>query len=82
MQDFFMICDGNKLVIVPGNTHCFDYHLEMMSDAVKDILAELEWAKVPAGIVQFPNMIAITLLINRSSHELESSENSLLSPIT
>lgn len=84
MQDFSMICDGNKLVIVPGNTHCFDYHFEMMSDAVKDILAGLEWAKVSAGIVQFPNMIAITLplLINGSSHKWESSENSSLSPIT
>lgn len=29
-----------KLVIVPGDTHCYDYHLEMVTDAVRDFLAE------------------------------------------
>ena len=31
-----------KLVIVPGDTHCFDYHLEMMTDAVKEFLLEIK----------------------------------------
>ncbi len=30
-----------KLVVVPGDTHCFDRHLEMMTDAVRDFLAGL-----------------------------------------
>ena len=29
-----------KLVIVPGDTHCYDYHLEMVTGAVRDFLAE------------------------------------------
>ena len=29
-----------KLVIVPGDTHCYDHHLEMMTGAVRDFLAE------------------------------------------
>lgn len=29
-----------KLVIVPGDTHCYDHHLEMVTDAVRDFLAE------------------------------------------
>ncbi len=31
-----------KLVIVPGDTHCFDYHLEAMTEAVKEFLLEME----------------------------------------
>ncbi len=27
-----------ELVVVPGDTHCFDHHLEMMTGAVKDFL--------------------------------------------
>ena len=27
-----------KLVVVPGDTHCFDKHLEMVTDAVRDFL--------------------------------------------
>ena len=30
-----------KLVVVPGDTHCFDHHLEMMTGAVRDFLEEL-----------------------------------------
>lgn len=30
-----------KLVIVPGDTHCFDHHLELMTEAVKEFLTEL-----------------------------------------
>lgn len=30
-----------KLVVVPGDTHCFDHHLEMVTDAVKGFLVEL-----------------------------------------
>ena len=29
-----------KLVIVPGDTHCYDHHLEMVTGAVRDFLAE------------------------------------------
>lgn len=29
-----------KLVIVPGDNHCYDHHLEMVTDAVRDFLAE------------------------------------------
>lgn len=29
-----------KLVIVPGDTHCYDYHLEMVTGAIRDFLAE------------------------------------------
>ena len=31
-----------RLVIVPGDTHCFDYHLEMMTDAVKEFLENMK----------------------------------------
>ena len=31
-----------KLVIVPGDTHCFDHHLEVMTDAVKEFLTEMQ----------------------------------------
>lgn len=31
-----------KLVVVPGDTHCFDRHLEMMTDAVRDFLTHLQ----------------------------------------
>ena len=30
-----------KLVIVPGDTHCYDNHLEMVTDAVKEFLKEM-----------------------------------------
>ncbi len=30
-----------KLVIIPGDSHCFDHHLEMMTDAVKEFLLTL-----------------------------------------
>ena len=29
-----------KLVIVPGDTHCYDHHLEMVTGAVRNFLAE------------------------------------------
>ena len=31
-----------KLVVVPGDTHCFDHHLERMTEAVKDFLTGLD----------------------------------------
>lgn len=31
-----------KLVIIPGDTHCFDYHLEEMTDAVKVFLDRIK----------------------------------------
>lgn len=31
-----------QLVIVPGDNHCFDHHLERMTDAVKDFLTGLD----------------------------------------
>ena len=31
-----------KLVIIPGDTHCFDYHLEEMTDAVKEFLGKVK----------------------------------------
>lgn len=31
-----------KLVIVPGDDHCFNHHLERMTDAVRDFLEELK----------------------------------------
>ena len=34
--------DSARLVIVPGDTHCFDYHLEMMTDAVKEFLMSMK----------------------------------------
>ena len=29
-----------KLVVIPGDTHCYDYHLDMVTAAVKDFLSE------------------------------------------
>ena len=31
-----------RLVVIPGDTHCFDYHLDQMTDAIKAFLTELE----------------------------------------
>lgn len=31
-----------RLVVVPGDTHCFDHHLEIMTEAVKDFLTKLD----------------------------------------
>ena len=31
-----------KLVIVPGDTHCFDHHLERMTEAVREFLCAVE----------------------------------------
>lgn len=31
-----------RLVVVPGDTHCFDRHLEIMTEAVKDFLTKLD----------------------------------------
>lgn len=31
-----------KLVIIPGDTHCFDHHLEEMTDAVKEFLLSMK----------------------------------------
>ena len=27
-----------KLVIIPGDTHCYDHHLEMVTEAVKEFM--------------------------------------------
>ena len=29
-----------KLVLIPGDTHCYDHHLEMVTDALRDFLLE------------------------------------------
>ena len=29
-----------KLVVIPGDTHCYDYHLDLVTAAVKDFLSE------------------------------------------
>ena len=34
--------DDARLVIIPGDTHCFDYHLEMMTDAVREFLEDMK----------------------------------------
>ena len=31
-----------KLVLIPGDTHCYDNHLDMMTDAVKEFLQSCE----------------------------------------
>lgn len=33
--------ENAKLVIVPGDTHCFDHHLEAMTEAVKEFLTDM-----------------------------------------
>ena len=32
--------ENAKLVLIPGDTHCYDHHLEMVTDAVRDFLKE------------------------------------------
>ena len=29
-----------KLVTIPGDTHCYDHHLELVTEAVKDFMLE------------------------------------------
>ena len=31
-----------RLVIIPGDTHCYDHHLDMMTSAVKEFLTEIK----------------------------------------
>lgn len=33
--------DNARLVVVPGDTHCFNYHMEIMTDAVKEFLNDI-----------------------------------------
>ena len=37
-NDLYTDC---RLVTIPGDTHCYDYHLEMVTEAVKDFLKNL-----------------------------------------
>ncbi len=37
-----------KLILIPGDTHCFDSHLEMMTDAVKEFLVNLTQDRRPS----------------------------------
>lgn len=34
--------ENSRLVIIPGDTHCYDHHLDMMTDALKEFLLEMK----------------------------------------
>ena len=34
--------DNARLVVIPGDTHCYDYHLELVLDAIREWMPKVK----------------------------------------